>query len=87
MSLKDKRRIIKSLKDRIAFSHNVSIAEVGRTIRVELDVPQAVLSFGGAGIARKDGAKSRKVEVEALPQCAISSSKRARQARRSGTAP
>jgi uncharacterized protein YlxP (DUF503 family) len=29
MSLKDKRRIIKSLKDRIAFSHNVSIAEVG----------------------------------------------------------
>ncbi|MEA2710496.1 MAG: uncharacterized protein QOF78_3097 [Phycisphaerales bacterium] len=29
MSLKDKRRIIKSLKDRIAYSHNVSIAEVG----------------------------------------------------------
>lgn len=29
MSLKDKRRIVKSLKDRIAFSHNVSIAEVG----------------------------------------------------------
>ena len=29
MSLKDKRRVIKSLKDRIAFSHNVSIAEVG----------------------------------------------------------
>jgi len=29
MSLKDKRRIIKSLKDRIAFGHNVSIAEVG----------------------------------------------------------
>ena len=30
MSLKDKRRVIKSLKDRIAHGHNVSIAEVGR---------------------------------------------------------
>jgi uncharacterized protein YlxP (DUF503 family) len=29
MSLKDKRRIILSLKDRIAHAHNVSIAEVG----------------------------------------------------------
>jgi uncharacterized protein YlxP (DUF503 family) len=29
MSLKDKRRIVLSLKDRIAHSHNVSIAEVG----------------------------------------------------------
>ena len=29
MSLKDKRRVIKSLKDRIAHRHNVSIAEVG----------------------------------------------------------
>ena len=28
-SLKDKRRIVKSLKDRIANTHNVSIAEVG----------------------------------------------------------
>lgn len=28
-SLKDKRRVIKSLKDRIANTHNVSIAEVG----------------------------------------------------------
>ena len=28
-SLKDKRRVIKSLKDRIAHDHNVSIAEVG----------------------------------------------------------
>ena len=28
--------------------------EVGRRIVVDLDVPQAVLSFGGAGIARKD---------------------------------
>jgi hypothetical protein len=29
MSLKDKRRVVKSIKDRIAQSHNVSIAEVG----------------------------------------------------------
>jgi uncharacterized protein YlxP (DUF503 family) len=29
MSLKDKRRVVKSIKDRIASAHNVSIAEVG----------------------------------------------------------
>lgn len=29
MSLKDKRRVVKSIKDRIAAAHNVSIAEVG----------------------------------------------------------
>lgn len=29
MSLKDKRRVVKGLKDRIAHAHNVSIAEVG----------------------------------------------------------
>src|SRR5207244_8091051 len=29
ISLKDKRRVVKSLKDRIAHGHNVSIAEVG----------------------------------------------------------
>jgi len=29
MSLKDKRRVIKSLKDRLAHAHNISIAEVG----------------------------------------------------------
>lgn len=29
MSLKDKRRVVKSVKDRIAHGHNVSIAEVG----------------------------------------------------------
>ena len=28
-SLKDKRQVVKSLKDRIAHGHNVSIAEVG----------------------------------------------------------
>jgi uncharacterized protein YlxP (DUF503 family) len=29
MSLKDKRQVVKGLKDRIAHGHNVSIAEVG----------------------------------------------------------
>ncbi len=29
MSLKDKRRVVKSLKDRLAHAHNVSVAEVG----------------------------------------------------------
>ena len=29
MSLKDKRRVVKSLKDRIAHAYNVSVAEVG----------------------------------------------------------
>jgi uncharacterized protein YlxP (DUF503 family) len=29
MSLKDKRQVVRSLKDRIAHGHNVSIAEVG----------------------------------------------------------
>jgi uncharacterized protein len=29
MSLKDKRRVVKSIKDRIANGHNVSIAEIG----------------------------------------------------------
>jgi uncharacterized protein YlxP (DUF503 family) len=29
MSLKDKRSVVKGLKDRIAHAHNVSIAEVG----------------------------------------------------------
>jgi len=29
LNLKDKRRVIKSLKDRLAAGHNISIAEVG----------------------------------------------------------
>jgi uncharacterized protein len=29
MSLKDKRRVVKSLKDRLSHGHNVSVAEVG----------------------------------------------------------
>jgi len=29
MSLKDKRRVVRSIKDRMAHGHNVSVAEVG----------------------------------------------------------
>ncbi|MCC6890418.1 MAG: insulinase family protein, partial [Hyphomicrobiales bacterium] len=31
-----------------------NLASVGKTLHVELDVPQTVVNFGGAGIARKD---------------------------------
>jgi len=34
MSLKDKRQIIKSLKDRIGHKYNVSVAEVGDADRI-----------------------------------------------------
>jgi zinc protease len=33
---------------------DTKLASVGRTLEVELDVPQTVVSFGGIGIARKD---------------------------------
>src|SRR5258706_14145776 len=52
MSLKDKRRVVKSLKDRIAHGHNVSIAEVGA-----LDEHRRAIIGGGMG-----GKESRYVE-------------------------
>ncbi len=33
---------------------DVSLASVGKTLQVELDVPQTVVAFGGVGIPRKD---------------------------------
>ncbi len=33
---------------------DVRLASAGKTLQVELDVPQTVVSFGGVGIARKD---------------------------------
>jgi zinc protease len=33
---------------------DIKLASAGRTLEVELDVPQTVVSFGGLGIARKD---------------------------------
>ena len=45
MSLKDKRRVVKGFKDRLASKHNVSVAEVDR-----LDAPRrAVLAVAMVG--------------------------------------
>lgn len=66
-SLKDKRRVVKSLKDRIAHGHNVSIAEVG-----ELDEHQR--SILGVAMVSNDktyveSALSRLVDlVRMVPQ-------------------
>jgi uncharacterized protein YlxP (DUF503 family) len=42
MSLKDKRRAIKSLKDRLSARHNVSVAEVDRLD----DIRSSILAVG-----------------------------------------
>ena len=70
MSLKDKRRVVKSLKDRISHGHNVSIAEVGA-----LDEHRR--SILGIGMVANDsryveGALSKLVDfVRAVPQVAL----------------
>ena len=67
MSLKDKRRVVKSIKDRIAHAHNVSIAEVGA-----LDEHRR--SILGVAMVAKDakyvqGALSKLVDfVRSVPQ-------------------
>jgi uncharacterized protein YlxP (DUF503 family) len=67
MSLKDKRRVVKSLKDRIAHAHNVSIAEVGA-----LDEHRrAILGLAMVGNDARyvEGALSKLVDfVRATPQ-------------------
>jgi uncharacterized protein len=67
MSLKDKRRVVKSIKDRIAHGHNVSIAEVGA-----LDQHRVAI-LGIAMVANDkayvEGALSKLVDfVRAVPQ-------------------
>ena len=66
-SLKDKRRVVKSLKDRIAHGHNVSIAEVGA-----LDEHRRAI-LGVAMVSNDsryvEGALSKLVDfVKAVPQ-------------------
>jgi uncharacterized protein len=68
MSLKDKRRVVKSLKDRIAHGHNVSIAEVGA-----LDEHRRSI-LGIAMVANEkayvEGALSKLVDfVRMVPSC------------------
>ena len=70
MSLKDKRRVVKSLKDRIAHRHNVSIAEVAALDehrRAVLGV--AMVSNDGRYV---EGALSKLVDfVRANPQAEL----------------
>ncbi|MGD1276795.1 MAG: DUF503 domain-containing protein [Tepidisphaeraceae bacterium] len=70
MSLKDKRRVIKSIKDRIANAHNVSVAEVGA-----LDERRrCVLGLAMVGNEKRyvEGALSKLVDfVRAVPQVSL----------------
>ena len=70
MSLKDKRRVVLSLKDRIAHSHNVSIAEVGA-----LDEHRrAILGVAMVGNDKRyvEGGLSKLVDlVRAVPQVSL----------------
>jgi hypothetical protein len=70
MSLKDKRRVIKSIKDRIANAHNVSVAEVGA-----LDEHRrCVLGVAMVGNEKRyvEGALSKLVDfVRAVPQVSL----------------
>jgi uncharacterized protein len=70
MSLKDKRRVVLSLKDRIAHGHNVSIAEVGA-----LDEHRRSI-IGMAMVANErayvEGALSKLVDfVKMVPQVSL----------------
>ena len=67
MSLKDKRRVVKSLKDRIAHRHNVSIAEVAALDQHRV----AILGIAMVANDRKyvEGALSKIVDfVRTVPQ-------------------
>jgi uncharacterized protein YlxP (DUF503 family) len=67
MSLKDKRRVIKSIKDRITHSHNVSIAEVGALDEHRRCIlGMAMVSNDGRYV---EGALSKLVDfIRAVPQ-------------------
>ena len=70
MSLKDKRRVIKSLKDRIGGKYNVSIAEVGGNDNIRTAV------LGVAMVANEgsfvDSALSKIVDfVRAMPKLSL----------------
>lgn len=70
MSLKDKRRVVKSLKDRIAHRHNVSVAEVGA-----LDEHRrSILGFAMVGNDGRyiEGALSKLVDfIRTVPQASL----------------
>jgi len=67
MSLKDKRRVVKSIKDRIAHGHNVSIAEVGALDQHRLAILGIAMVANDARYVQ--GALSKLVDfVRAVPQ-------------------
>jgi len=70
MSLKDKRRVIKSIKDRIANGYNVSVAEVG----AQDEHRRCILGMAMVGTDRQyvEGALSKLVDfVRATPQVSL----------------
>jgi uncharacterized protein len=70
MSLKDKRRVIKSIKDRIANGHNVSVAEVG----AQDEHRRCILGMAMVGTDRQyvEGGLSKLVDfVRATPQVSL----------------
>ena len=70
MTLKDKRRVVKGLKDRISHKYNVSIAEVGHNDSVRT----SVLGVAMVGNERRfvDSALSTIVEyVRRVPQLSL----------------
>jgi uncharacterized protein len=69
-SLKDKRRVIKSLKDRIAHGHNVSIAEVGALDEHRRSVLGVAMVSNDSRYV--EGALSKLVDfVKAVPQVSL----------------
>jgi uncharacterized protein YlxP (DUF503 family) len=66
-SLKDKRRVVKSIKDRIAHAHNVSIAEVGALDEHRRSILGLAMVSNDRGYV--EGALSKLVDfVRSVPQ-------------------
>jgi uncharacterized protein YlxP (DUF503 family) len=67
MSLKDKRRVVKSIKDRIAHRHNVSIAEVGALDQHRVAILGVAMVANDRGYV--EGALSKLVDfIRTVPQ-------------------
>jgi hypothetical protein len=70
MSLKDKRRVVKSIKDRIANGNNVSIAEIGALDEHRRSIlGMAMVGNDGRYV---EGALSKLVDfIRAVPQVSL----------------
>jgi uncharacterized protein YlxP (DUF503 family) len=70
MSLKDKRRVVLSLKDRIAHAHNVSVAEVGALDEHRRSIMGVAMVANDAKYV--EGGLSRLVDfVRSVPQVSL----------------